>query len=56
MVNERGFARTDLAPRGKVSVHGEIWDAVSDAPVGAGQQIEVVGVDGLLLHVQPANR
>jgi membrane-bound serine protease (ClpP class) len=54
MVSERGFARTDLKPRGKVTVHGEIWDAVSDAPVAAGQQVEVVEVDGLLLRVQPA--
>src|SRR6185503_8127030 len=56
MVSERGVARTDLAPRGKVSVHGEIWDAVSEAPVAAGQQVEVIGIDGLLLRVQPANR
>jgi membrane-bound serine protease (ClpP class) len=56
MMSELGFARTDLQPRGKVSVHGEIWDAVSDAPVEAGQAVEVVGVDGLLLRVQPAQR
>jgi membrane-bound serine protease (ClpP class) len=55
MVSERGFARTDLAPRGKVLVHGEIWDAVSEAPVAAGQQVEVVAVDGLVLRVQPAH-
>jgi membrane-bound serine protease (ClpP class) len=54
MVKERGLARTDLSPRGKVSVHGEIWDAVSVSPVAAGQQVEVVEVDGLLLRVQPA--
>jgi membrane-bound serine protease (ClpP class) len=54
MVHERGVARTDLSPRGKVSVHGEIWDAVSATPVVAGQQVEVVDVDGLLLRVQPA--
>ena len=53
MVSEHGVARTDLAPRGKVTVHGEIWDAVSEAPVAAGQQVEVVGIDGLLLRVQP---
>jgi membrane-bound serine protease (ClpP class) len=53
MVAQRGFARTDLSPRGKVLVHGEIWDAVSEAPVAAGQQVEVVGIDGLLLRVQP---
>jgi membrane-bound serine protease (ClpP class) len=56
MVRERGVARTDLAPRGKVTVHGEIWDAVSAAPVAAGQPVEVIDVDGLLLRVQPADR
>jgi membrane-bound serine protease (ClpP class) len=56
MVRERGVARTDLQPRGKVSVHGEIWDAVSDAPVAAGQPVEIVAIDGLLLRVQPAQR
>ena len=54
MIRERGIARTDLSPRGKVAVHGEIWDAVSAHPVSAGQPIEVVDVDGLLLRVQPA--
>ena len=29
-------------------------DPVSNAPVNAGQQVEVVEIDGLLLHVQPA--
>jgi membrane-bound serine protease (ClpP class) len=56
MVHERGLARTDLQPRGKVAVHGEIWDAVSDAPIAAGEPVEVVAIDGLLLRVQPAQR
>ena len=42
-MSERGVARTALAPRGKVFVHGEIWDAVSEAPVAAGAAVEVVG-------------
>ena len=54
MVHERGVARTDLAPRGKVAVHGEIWDAVSEAPIAAGQPVEVIRIEGLLLRVQPA--
>jgi membrane-bound serine protease (ClpP class) len=54
MVHERGVARTDLVPRGKVTVHGEIWDAVAVAPVAAGQPVEVIEVDGLLLRVQRA--
>jgi membrane-bound serine protease (ClpP class) len=56
MVHELGVARTDLKPRGKVSVHGEIWDAIAAAPITAGQAVEVLEVDGLQLRVQPAER
>lgn len=53
MVTERGRAWTDLAPSGKVFVHGEIWDAVSDTPVEKGQPVVVVAVDGMTLQVRP---
>lgn len=53
LVHERGVARSPLAPRGKVFVHGEIWDAVADGEVAAGQPVEVVAAEGLVLRVQP---
>lgn len=53
MTSERGRAWSDLAPSGKVFVHGEIWDAVSDTPVEKGQPVEVVAVDGMTLRVRP---
>jgi membrane-bound serine protease (ClpP class) len=53
MVAERGRAWGDLAPHGKVFVHGEIWDAVADAPIPKGQPVEVVAVDGMTLRVRP---
>ena len=40
--------------RGRVRTHGELWNAVSDMPVRAGDALEVTGRDGLTLHVQPA--
>lgn len=52
LVHEQGTARSPLAPRGKVFVHGEIWQAVADEPVAAGEPIEVVAVDGLTLKVR----
>ena len=52
MVHERGRARTALDPAGKVFVHGEIWEAVADAPVAAGEAVEVVAVEGMVLHVR----
>ena len=40
---------------GKVFIEGETWNAVSAAPVEAGQDVEVTGVDGLTLQVKPRN-
>jgi len=37
---------------GKVSLEGEYWNAVSDAPVALGSEVEIVGREGLLLKVK----
>ena len=37
LVGEIGVAQTPLSPRGKVFVHGEIWDAVPPPTSPAGQ-------------------
>ena len=46
MIGETGTARTDLAPTGKVFVHGELWEAESDGPVREGERVRVVAVGG----------
>lgn len=38
---------------GQVFIEGELWNAVSEIPVEAGQPAEVTGVTGLTLHVNP---
>jgi membrane-bound serine protease (ClpP class) len=53
MVGEIGIAQTNLSPRGKIFVHGELWDAISSCEVSAGQSVVVNRVDGLLLQVEP---
>jgi membrane-bound serine protease (ClpP class) len=53
MVGEIGIAQTNLSPRGKVFVHGELWDAISSCDVSAGQSVVVNRMDGLLLQVEP---
>ncbi|MFY9950205.1 MAG: nodulation protein NfeD [Candidatus Sulfotelmatobacter sp.] len=53
MVGEIGIAQTNLSPKGKVFVHGELWDAISSCAVSAGQSVVVNRVDGLLLQVEP---
>src|SRR5216684_3228142 len=53
LVGETGVAQTALSPRGKIFVHGELWDAVSSSDVPAGQSVVVRKVDALLLQVEP---
>lgn len=38
---------------GKVVIDGELWRAVSEVPVAAGQSVEIVGTEGLTLKVKP---
>ncbi|MGH7989694.1 MAG: NfeD family protein [Limisphaerales bacterium] len=41
------------ATHGKVFIEGELWNAVSETPVDAGQNVEVTGLVGLTLKVKP---
>ena len=52
LVNRQGVARTDLTPKGKVFVNGEIWDALAEDPVAAGDSIRIVAVEGMRLRVR----
>ena len=40
----------------QVRVAGELWQAVSDVPLVAGQKVEVTEVDGLTLRVSPRSQ
>ena len=53
MIGQTGSAITELAPEGKVFVHGEYWDAVSLRPAAAGTRIRVTAIDRLKLTVEP---
>jgi len=55
LVGQVGVARTALSPGGKVFVHGELWNAVSSAPLAAGQPVVVRKVEGLELQVDPSS-
>ncbi|MCZ7650558.1 MAG: nodulation protein NfeD [Thermoanaerobaculia bacterium] len=46
-----GVAVSALAPKGKVKLAGEYWNAVADVPIEAAAEVEVTAVDGLTLHV-----
>lgn len=54
LVGARGTADTELQPEGWVLVAGERWRGVADAPIAAGQPVQVTSVDGLRVRVRKA--
>jgi len=52
LIGEVGIASTPIAPEGKVSIHGEFWDVVSDQNIGEGEKVQVIGVVNLKLKVK----
>lgn len=49
-----GVVKTDLDPVGVVLIQAEEWSAISDVGhIAKGESVQVVGRDGLILHVRP---
>jgi membrane-bound serine protease (ClpP class) len=53
LVGVAGIARTPLVPNGKITVQGEIWNAVSSTDVPEGEPVIIRSVEGLTLRVEP---
>ena len=53
LVGQMAEAATDLVPRGTVRLENELWTAVAQSSehIGAGEKVEVVKVDGVILTV-----
>ena len=52
LVEEIGIAATALSPEGKISVHGEFWNAVSDEPIEKGEKVQVISTKDLKIKVK----
>jgi membrane-bound serine protease (ClpP class) len=52
LLGATGIAQQALAPRGQVLVHGELWQAESNALINPGDAVRVRAVDGLMLLVE----
>ena len=53
MVGRKVVVGERLAPGGRVRIGGEWWNAVSSTPLEPGTEVEITGVDGLVLRVRP---
>jgi membrane-bound serine protease (ClpP class) len=52
LIGLRGRVLIPLRPEGKISVHGEYWNAESDEEIAEGEVVEVVAVSELKLTVK----
>lgn len=52
LIGEKGTAYTNISKRGKVFIHGEIWNAIASEEVKKGEEIEVIDVKNLTLTVK----
>lgn len=52
LIGERGTAYSKLNPKGKVMVHGELWQAFCDGTIKKGESVVVTAIDGLKLKVK----
>lgn len=52
LIGEEGEAITDISPKGKVFIKGEIWDAHSSEKIPKGARVKVVKVSGLKVEVE----
>ncbi|NOY53402.1 MAG: nodulation protein NfeD [Deltaproteobacteria bacterium] len=52
LIGETGKAETDLDPEGTVFLHSELWQAVAFERIEKGTNIEVTGLQGLVLKVR----
>lgn len=53
LVGEVGIADADFEVEGRVDVRGELWNARTSAPVRRGSKVRVVGVEDLVVRVNP---
>jgi membrane-bound serine protease (ClpP class) len=55
LIGEVGTALESFRHKGQISVHGEVWKAITDEKIKKGEEVRVVGIDGLKLKVQKMN-
>ena len=51
-----GVCKTEINPEGKIFVHGEFWNSISEEVIQPNEKVRVVGADGLTLKVEKLER
>jgi membrane-bound serine protease (ClpP class) len=51
LIGKTGVATTDLKPEGVVEIRGELWNAVAEQSIKAGEKIQVEDMEGMKVKV-----
>jgi membrane-bound serine protease (ClpP class) len=52
LIGSTGQVLEDFKESGRIRVHGEIWQVISDTPIRGGDKVRITAVDGLILKVE----
>jgi membrane protein implicated in regulation of membrane protease activity len=55
-IGSRGRTTTPVSPKGYVRINGELWQASSNSTIDAGEEITVVGIEGMTLLISPVEK
>jgi membrane protein implicated in regulation of membrane protease activity len=55
-IGSRGRTITPISPKGYVRVNGELWQALSNSTINAGEEIAIVGIEGMTLLISPIEK
>lgn len=52
LIGAIGICSTEINPEGKIFLHGELWNSISDEHIMPKEKVKVVGIDGFTLKVE----
>lgn len=52
LIDSTGVCATEINPEGKIFVHGEYWNSISQEVIQPKEKVKVIGADGLTLKVE----
>ena len=52
LIGTIGICKTEINPEGKIFLHGEFWDVISEEVIQPKEKVRVVGAEGLTLKVE----
>ena len=55
-IGSRGRTTTPVSPKGYVRINGELWQASSNSTIDSGEEIAVVGIEGMTLLIIPVEK